>query len=106
MKTYMVGGAVRDTYMGKTPLDRDFVVVGGSPQAMLAMGYEQVGAAFPVFLHPVSGDEYALARTERKTGKAMLVHLGVPEVSRDYLRELGYIRPIMSGSSGSGLFGP
>lgn len=43
---------------------------------------------------------------KNKTGKAMLVHLGVPEVSRDYLRELGYIRPIMSGSSGSGLFGP
>lgn len=69
MKTYLVGGAVRDLLMGNPIQDRDYVVVGASPQTMLAMGYEQVGADFPVFLHPVTRDEYALARTERKTGK-------------------------------------
>lgn len=68
MKTYLVGGAVRDTYMGKTPSDRDYVVVGSSIGEMLAANYEQVGAVFPVFLHPVTGDEYALARVERKVG--------------------------------------
>lgn len=68
MKTYLVGGAVRDVYMGKTPSDSDYVVVGATPEQMLADGFEQVGASFPVFLHPVTGDEYALARTERKVG--------------------------------------
>jgi tRNA nucleotidyltransferase/poly(A) polymerase len=68
MKQYLVGGAVRDLLMGNPIQDRDYVVVGASPQEMLAMGYEQVGADFPVFLHPFSGEEYALARTERKTG--------------------------------------
>ncbi len=69
MKTYLVGGAVRDVYMGKTPSDRDYVVVGATPEDMLRDGYEQVGASFPVFLHPVTGEEYALARTERKVGE-------------------------------------
>jgi tRNA nucleotidyltransferase/poly(A) polymerase len=66
MKVYMVGGAVRDKVMGVEPKDRDYVVVGSSPEEMLALGYEQVGASFPVFLK--DGCEYALARTERKTG--------------------------------------
>lgn len=69
MKIYLVGGAVRDTYMGKTPSDSDYVVVGATPEDMLSQGYEQVGASFPVFLHPVTGDEYALARVERKVGE-------------------------------------
>lgn len=69
MKTYLVGGAVRDALMGKEPKDRDYVVVGSTPEEMLAAGFTQVGADFPVFLHPVTGDEYALARTERKVGK-------------------------------------
>lgn len=68
MKTYLVGGAVRDMLLGLEPKDRDFVVVGSSPEEMLALGYQQVGVGFPVFLHPVTGEEYALARTERKSG--------------------------------------
>lgn len=65
--TYLVGGAVRDMIMGKTPKDYDYVVVGATPQDMLDMGFTQVGADFPVFLK--HGEEYALARTERKSGK-------------------------------------
>lgn len=68
MKKYIVGGAVRDKLLGKTPNDIDYVVVGATPEEMLAQGFEEVGADFPVFLHPVTRDEYALARTERKTG--------------------------------------
>jgi tRNA nucleotidyltransferase/poly(A) polymerase len=68
MKIYLVGGAVRDQAMGIEPKDRDYVVVGGTPEEMLAQGFEQVGADFPVFLHPVTREEYALARTERKNG--------------------------------------
>jgi tRNA nucleotidyltransferase (CCA-adding enzyme) len=67
MKTYLVGGAVRDALMGLPVQDRDWVVVGATPEALLAQGYTQVGRDFPVFLHPRSHEEYALARTERKT---------------------------------------
>ena len=70
LQIYAVGGSVRDSLMGMTDAqiqDRDFVVVGASPQAMLDLGYQPVGADFPVFLHPETHDEYALARTERKT---------------------------------------
>ncbi|KRA76005.1 2', 3'-cyclic nucleotide 2'-phosphodiesterase [Lysobacter sp. Root667] len=69
MKTYLVGGAVRDRLLGRTPGDRDYVVVGATPQAMLDAGYKPVGRDFPVFLHPHTGEEYALARTERKSGR-------------------------------------
>lgn len=68
MKIYKVGGYVRDKLMGLEPKDCDYVVVGSTPEEMLSLGYEQVGKDFPVFLHPKTGDEYALARTERKTG--------------------------------------
>jgi tRNA nucleotidyltransferase (CCA-adding enzyme) len=68
MKVYLVGGAVRDTLLGLEPKDRDYVVVGSTPEEMISLGYKQVGSSFPVFLHPETGDEYALARTERKTG--------------------------------------
>ena len=68
-RIYRVGGAVRDELMGLTPNDADYVVVGSTPEAMLAQGYTAVGKDFPVFLHPVSHDEYALARTERKTAQ-------------------------------------
>jgi tRNA nucleotidyltransferase (CCA-adding enzyme) len=69
MKTYCVGGAVRDELLGLPVKDKDFVVVGTTPQAMLDAGYRPVGKDFPVFLHPQTHDEYALARTERKTSK-------------------------------------
>jgi tRNA nucleotidyltransferase (CCA-adding enzyme) len=72
MQTYLVGGAVRDMLMGLDPKDRDYVVVGSSVEEMLAAGFSQVGADFPVFLHPETGDEYALARRERKTGTGYL----------------------------------
>ena len=65
---YLVGGAVRDALLGLRVVDRDYVVVGATPEQLLALGYQQVGKDFPVFLHPQSKDEYALARTERKSG--------------------------------------
>ena len=68
MKTYVVGGAVRDGLLGEPVNDRDWVVTGASPQDMLDAGYLPVGKDFPVFLHPRTHEEYALARTERKTG--------------------------------------
>lgn len=68
MKVYLVGGAVRDALLGYPTSEHDWVVVGASPQHMLDLGYQQVGKDFPVFLHPQTRDEYALARTERKWG--------------------------------------
>lgn len=68
MQVYLVGGAVRDQLLGRPNKDKDFVVVGATVTDMLAAGFQQVGADFPVFLHPVSREEYALARTERKQG--------------------------------------
>lgn len=65
---YLVGGAVRDGLLGQAVCDRDWVVVGATPEQMLTQGYEQVGKDFPVFLHPQTKEEYALARTERKSG--------------------------------------
>ena len=67
MKCWIVGGAVRDALLGHPVHDRDWVVVGATPEAMVAQGFRPVGKDFPVFLHPDSGEEYALARTERKT---------------------------------------
>jgi len=69
MKVYQIGGAVRDKLLGHPIKDRDWVVVGSTPEAMKAQGYKPVGKEFPVFLHPETHEEYALARTERKTGK-------------------------------------
>lgn len=69
MQTYLVGGAVRDKLLGLAPGDRDWVVVGATPDDMLAQGFKPVGRDFPVFLHPQTGEEYALARTERKSGR-------------------------------------
>lgn len=69
IETYLVGGAVRDKLLGLTVCERDYVVVGATPKQMVEWGFEQVGADFPVFLHPVSHEEYALARTERKQGE-------------------------------------
>ncbi|MDR0578909.1 MAG: multifunctional CCA addition/repair protein [Candidatus Accumulibacter sp.] len=83
MRIFSVGGAVRDELLGLPVQDRDFVVVGASPEAMLARGFRPVGKDFPVFLHPVTHEEYALARTERKTGhgyKGFAFHAS-PEVT-------------------------
>jgi tRNA nucleotidyltransferase (CCA-adding enzyme) len=68
MEIYLVGGAVRDRRLGLPVRERDWVVVGATPEELVSQGYTQVGRDFPVFLHPVSKEEYALARTERKTG--------------------------------------
>jgi len=85
MQTYVVGGAVRDELLGFDVKDKDFVVVGSTPEAMIAAGFKPVGKDFPVFLHPKTRDEYALARTERKTAKGykgFVVHAS-PEVTLD-----------------------
>lgn len=68
-KIYLVGGSVRDRLLHLPVVDRDWVVVGATPNELLALGYQQVGKDFPVFLHPKTKEEYALARTERKSGK-------------------------------------
>lgn len=68
MKIYLVGGAVRDKLLGYPVKEQDWVVVGSTPDELIAQGYRQVGKDFPVFLHPKTGEEYALARTERKSG--------------------------------------
>ena len=69
MKIYCVGGAVRDELLGLPVKDRDYVVVGATPEEMVKLGYKPVGRDFPVFLHPQTHEEYALARTERKTAR-------------------------------------
>ncbi|UTW49105.1 multifunctional CCA addition/repair protein [Bacterioplanoides sp. SCSIO 12839] len=69
MNTYLVGGAVRDALLNIPVKDKDWVVVGATPEELLQQGYQQVGADFPVFLHPQTHEEYALARTERKSGQ-------------------------------------
>ena len=87
MKTYLVGGAVRDRLLGRAGDgrggDRDWVVVGSTPEAMVEAGYRPVGRDFPVFLHPQTQEEYALARTERKSGRGYqgFVVIASPEVT-------------------------
>ena len=68
MKVYKVGGAVRDSLLGVDASDNDWVVIGSSPEEMISKGYKPIGKDFPVFLHPETKEEYALARTERKSG--------------------------------------
>jgi len=83
VKAYVVGGAVRDELLGVPVTDRDWVVVGATPEEMVAAGYRPVGADFPVFLHPKTHEEHALARTERKQGrgyKGFTVH-AAPDVT-------------------------
>ena len=85
MNIYMVGGAVRDELLGLPVSDHDWVVTGATPEQMLAQGYRQVGRDFPVFLHPHTAEEYALARTERKTGPGYhgFVVNSAPDVTLD-----------------------
>ncbi|MDO9218081.1 MAG: multifunctional CCA tRNA nucleotidyl transferase/2'3'-cyclic phosphodiesterase/2'nucleotidase/phosphatase, partial [Lacisediminimonas sp.] len=83
MKTYVVGGAVRDALLGLPVQDHDHVVVGATPQEMMEAGFRPVGRDFPVFLHPQTNEEYALARTERKTapGYAGFLFQAAPDVT-------------------------
>lgn len=89
MKAYVVGGAVRDELLGLALKDRDHVVVGSTPEEMAKLGYRPVGKDFPVFLHPQTQEEYALARTERKSGrgyKGFTVHAAPDVTLEDDLR--------------------
>jgi len=89
VKAYIVGGAVRDELLGLPVKDRDWVVVGATPEEMAAKGFKPVGKDFPVFLHPVTKEEYALARTERKSGrgyKGFTVHAAPDVTLEDDLR--------------------
>src|SRR6185312_15433250 len=105
MKTYAVGGSVRDELLGLAIQDRDYVVVGADPAEMLARGFKAVGADFPVFLHPDTHEEYALARTERKTGpgyKGFAFH-AAPDVTleQDLLRRDLTINAMARGEDGT-----
>jgi len=105
MKTYLVGGAVRDKLLSLTIKDRDWLVVGSTPEAMIAKGFEPVGKDFPVFLHPKTHEEYALARTERKTApgyKGFVVH-AAPNVTleEDLARRDLTINAIAQAEDGS-----
>lgn len=104
MQIYMVGGAVRDALLGLPVQDRDWVVVGATPEALAAQGYVPVGKDFPVFLHPTSREEYALARTERKTAqgyRGFAVH-AAPDVTleEDLARRDLTINAIAQGEDG------
>ena len=103
--TYCVGGAVRDQLLGIPVQDRDWVVVGSTPEDMVARGFKPVGKDFPVFLHPVTHEEYALARTERKTTpgyKGFVVH-ATPDVTleQDLLRRDFTINAIAQAADGT-----
>ncbi|VEJ56528.1 multifunctional CCA addition/repair protein [Pragia fontium] len=105
MKTYLVGGAVRDRLLGLPVHEYDWVVVGATPEQMLAMGYQQVGKDFPVFLHPTTHDEHALARTERKSGPGYtgFTCYAAPDVTleQDLLRRDLTINAIASDPDGN-----
>ena len=105
MHIYLVGGAVRDELLGLGGADRDWVVVGSTPEEMVSLGYTPVGKDFPVFLHPRSKEEYALARTERKTApgyKGFVVH-AAPDVTleQDLARRDLTINAIARDSQGT-----
>src|SRR5581483_11746583 len=89
MEIYLVGGAVRDKRLGLPVSDRDYVVVGATPEEMIAAGFTPVGADFPVFLHSQTKEQYALARTERKSGrgyKGFTIHAAPDVTLEDDLR--------------------
>lgn len=105
MNTYLVGGSIRDQLLGLTTKDRDWVVVGSTPEEMMAKGYQPVGKDFPVFLHPKTHEEYALARTERKTApgyRGFVVH-AEPDVTleQDLARRDLTINAIAQADDGS-----
>ena len=105
MQRYLVGGAVRDSLLGYPFHERDWVVVGATPQQMLNAGYQQVGKDFPVFLHPQTKEEHALARTERKSGKGYtgFTVYAAPDVTleQDLLRRDLTINAIAQADDGS-----
>lgn len=105
MQRYLVGGAVRDSLLGYPFHERDWVVVGATPQQMLDLGYQQVGKDFPVFLHPQTKEEHALARTERKSGKGYTGFsvYAAPDVTleQDLLRRDLTINAIAQADDGS-----
>ncbi|AOF13718.1 TPA: multifunctional CCA addition/repair protein [Yersinia enterocolitica] len=109
MKIYLVGGAVRDSLLNLPITEQDWVVVGATPEQLLAQGYQQVGKDFPVFLHPVTHEEYALARTERKSGQGYtgFTCYAAPDVTleEDLLRRDLTINAIARSSEGE-LFDP
>ena len=105
VKTYCVGGAVRDRLLGLAVTDHDWVVVGSTPEAMVAQGFQPVGRDFPVFLHPKTHEEYALARTERKTApgyQGFVIH-AAPDVTleQDLLRRDFTINAIAEDTDGN-----
>ncbi len=110
MEIYLVGGAVRDALLGLPVHDRDWVVVGATPAQMVAQGFKPVGRDFPVFLHPVSKEEYALARTERKTapGYRGFVVQAAPDVTleQDLARRDITINAIAKTAHGDFLIDP
>ncbi|PSW15108.1 multifunctional CCA addition/repair protein [Photobacterium sanctipauli] len=105
MQTFLVGGAVRDALLGLAVKDKDWVVVGSTPQEMLDQGYAQVGSDFPVFLHPKTKQEHALARTERKSGQGYtgFTCYSAPDVTleEDLLRRDLTINAIAQADDGS-----
>ncbi|MGP9435431.1 multifunctional CCA addition/repair protein [Ewingella sp. AOP8-B2-18] len=109
MEIYLVGGAVRDSLLNLPVTEHDWVVVGATPEYMLAKGYQQVGKDFPVFLHPVTHDEYALARTERKSGSGYngFTCYAAPDVTleQDLMRRDLTINAIAKSAEGE-LFDP
>jgi len=108
-QVYLVGGAVRDALLGLPAGDRDFVVVGASVQDMLEAGFKQVGRDFPVFLHPDSGEEYALARTERKSGRGytgFVAHADPSVTLEDDLRRRDFTINAIARAADGGLVDP
>ena len=105
MECYLVGGAVRDELLGLPVTDRDWVVVGATPAELKANGFTQVGRDFPVFLHPETHEEYALARTERKTApghRGFVVHAGEEvTLEEDLIRRDLTINAIAKGTDGN-----
>ena len=109
VRIYLVGGAVRDALLGLPAGDNDHVVVGASVQDMLAAGYRQVGRDFPVFLHPHSGEEYALARTERKSARGhtgFVVHADPSVTLEEDLRRRDFTINAIARAAGGRLVDP
>jgi len=109
LEVYVVGGAVRDALLGRPPGDRDWVVVGASPQDMAQRGFIPVGGDFPVFLHPHTKEEYALARTERKSGrgyKGFTFYCGVEVTLQDDLRRRDFTINAMARARDGALIDP